>query len=668
MLRLERRRLAVLVAVVAAAAPLAFATGAQAAAAGSGGSSGSDEVVATLKVTSPKVEVKKQDASVFKVAKDGAKLREGDTVRTDAAGLAEIDYGNDAYTRLDVNTEFTITKLTDEQGARQVQGSLEVGQTWNRTAAITESGSFEQEGAGANAAVRGTAFAVSCDAPDHCTFVAIEHTTALTGADGVTKDLTPRVACDSTDGDLCDATKTLSVDELAANDWIQNNLIRDLTERGVGDGPFVPVQGVLVIEEGVFESFESAPPPPPPTVPGAPKNVTAVAHDGGATVSFDPPDSDGGSAITSYTVSASAGSFGLSALTADAADVSGAGSPIEVPDLVNGVPYSFSVTATNAVGTGPSSVPSSEVTPATLPDAPSGVTAYSGYESATVMIAAPAFDGGSPVTGYTVVSTPGGELCITAFTGCTFTGLDNDTTYTFTARATNAVGTGPPSAASNAVTPPIVIPFGDTYRALIDPESSPTDWEQEVFDDSGWTDSAAPFSNDGTICSDTDFPPGASGFPSLSDVYLRKTFSLPEGASGLRVVGTVDNDAYVYVNGHLVGTPVLSGNCQADAINLAVPDEYLNVGGSNVLAVRAHDTGSDTFIDLALIYDAPPSEAAVPTSAALVLHAPAPEDRQPDAQVSVPEIEVPTDTSEAPVGEEPSLVDVAPAAVVPGEG
>ncbi len=227
MLGLERRRLAVLVAAVATAAPLVFAGGAQAAAGGSGGSGGSNGssgLVATLKVTSPKVEVKRQGASTFKVAKDGAKLHEGDTVRTDATGLAEIDYGDDAYTRLDVNTEFTIAKLTDEQGARQVQGSLDVGQTWNRTAAITESGSFEQEGAGANATVRGTVFAVSCDEPGHCEFLAIEHTTALTGEDGVTKDLTPHVACDSTDGALCDATRTLSIDELAANDWIQSNL------------------------------------------------------------------------------------------------------------------------------------------------------------------------------------------------------------------------------------------------------------------------------------------------------------------------------------------------------------------------------------------------------------------------------------------------------------
>src|SRR5262249_17951275 len=72
-----------------------------------------------------------------------------------------------------------------------------------------------------------------------------------------------------------------------------------------------------------------------------------------ATVSFTAPASNGGSPITSYTVTASPGG----------AAASGSASPITVPGLNNGIAYTFTVTATNAVGTGPSSSPSNSVTP-----------------------------------------------------------------------------------------------------------------------------------------------------------------------------------------------------------------------------------------------------------------------------------------------------------------
>jgi hypothetical protein len=87
--------------------------------------------------------------------------------------------------------------------------------------------------------------------------------------------------------------------------------------------------------------------------PSAPSGVLATAGDGNATVQFSPPTSDGGAPILYYTVTASPG--GQSA--------SGTGGPITVFGLTNGQSYTFSVTATNAVGTGPSSSPSGAVTP-----------------------------------------------------------------------------------------------------------------------------------------------------------------------------------------------------------------------------------------------------------------------------------------------------------------
>lgn len=92
--------------------------------------------------------------------------------------------------------------------------------------------------------------------------------------------------------------------------------------------------------------------------------------------------------------------------------------------------------------------------PSTAPGAPTGVSAVAGRQRATVSWTAPASNGGSPITGYAVTAAPGGATCATtgALT-CAVTGLTAGTSYTFTVRATNAVGPGPASAASAAVVP-----------------------------------------------------------------------------------------------------------------------------------------------------------------------------------------------------------------------
>ncbi len=104
------------------------------------------------------------------------------------------------------------------------------------------------------------------------------------------------------------------------------------------------------------------------TVPQAPVIGAAVAGNAQATVSFSAPASDGGRAILLYTVTSAPGN-----LTA-----TGTGSPLTVTGLTNGTPYTFTVTATNAVGTGPASSPSNRVVPTAplpAPAAPSNLTA-----------------------------------------------------------------------------------------------------------------------------------------------------------------------------------------------------------------------------------------------------------------------------------------------------
>jgi len=183
-----------------------------------------------------------------------------------------------------------------------------------------------------------------------------------------------------------------------------------------------------------------------PTAPGAPIGVTATAGNAQATVRWTPPGTDGGSVITGYTITASTG--------AQTATATGSTTSATVSGLTNGTAYTFTVVATNSVGNGPPSAPSNSVTPGT-PLAPAAVTATAGDGQATVAWTAPAVNGVSAITGYTVTSSPGGRTVTVngSTTTARVTGLTNGTSYTFTVTATNAVGIGPPSPPSNAIVP-----------------------------------------------------------------------------------------------------------------------------------------------------------------------------------------------------------------------
>lgn len=92
---------------------------------------------------------------------------------------------------------------------------------------------------------------------------------------------------------------------------------------------------------------------PNPTVPTAPTITRVVAGYEDATIYFNPPSSNGGSAITSYTV------------TSDPDEIfdTGTSSPITLSRLTGGTTYTFTVYATNFVGDSPPSSASNPVTP-----------------------------------------------------------------------------------------------------------------------------------------------------------------------------------------------------------------------------------------------------------------------------------------------------------------
>ena len=96
------------------------------------------------------------------------------------------------------------------------------------------------------------------------------------------------------------------------------------------------------------------------TAPSEPVNVTATPGDARVTVRWGTPATDGGSAITSYTATASPG--GATCVTSTNACV--------VTGLSNGISYTFSVVARNAIGVSPSSVSTDPVAPVSSAMAP----------------------------------------------------------------------------------------------------------------------------------------------------------------------------------------------------------------------------------------------------------------------------------------------------------
>jgi len=195
------------------------------------------------------------------------------------------------------------------------------------------------------------------------------------------------------------------------------------------------------------------------TYPGAPVGVTDSAGNALVKVSWSPPASNGGLAITGYTVTSVQD-------TSKHCSTAGALTCI-VSGLTNGTSYSFTVTATNSLGTGPASSTPNTATPATVPGAPTGVVATGGNAQATLVWAAPPSNGGSAITSYLVTSVQDtSKHCSTATLSCTVSGLTNGTSYSFTVTASNSAGAGPASS-SNSVIPATVpgAPVGVTDSA-----------------------------------------------------------------------------------------------------------------------------------------------------------------------------------------------------------
>jgi Ca2+-binding RTX toxin-like protein len=218
------------------------------------------------------------------------------------------------------------------------------------------------------------------------------------------------------------------------------------------------VQAVNAVGAGApSAASNTVTPAVPATVPAAPTIGTATGGNASATVRWTAPANAGGSPITGYQVDVR-----VNGVVQGAARVAPAtATSLAVTGLTNGTAYTFQVRAINAVGQGALSAVSNTVTPAAVvPGAPTIGTATAGNASATVRWTAPASNGGSAITSYSVQVRNAAGTVLRTVTGIpaaavstNVTALTNGTAYNFRVLANNAAGAGPLSAASNAVTP-----------------------------------------------------------------------------------------------------------------------------------------------------------------------------------------------------------------------
>ena len=120
------------------------------------------------------------------------------------------------------------------------------------------------------------------------------------------------------------------------------------------------------------------------------------------------------------------------------------------------------------------------ITRASVPSAPRDVAASAGSRRLSVTWSAPTDNGGRAIEEYRATASPGGLSCTTTQTGCVIEGVTNNTTYTVSVTATNAVGTSG-ATTSNPVTPLDPVPSAPRdVRAVAGSRSAVVSWTPPV--------------------------------------------------------------------------------------------------------------------------------------------------------------------------------------------
>ena len=230
-------------------------------------------------------------------------------------------------------------------------------------------------------------------------------------------------------------------------------------------------------------------PDPPTNIVAERKGLTEIV------VNFIPPEFTGGSHITGYTAIVSYDDQKTKSSNTSPQTSTSKKSPITVSDLIIGNTYKLKVYSINRSDNSELSLESNQVLMATVPSAPTSVTAVAGPDVGEISLSWSEVgigntidpdNGGSEVTEYRIYNGTtylGSKLKGTSYK---VTGLENGKSYTFTVKAFNAAGEGS-GKDSNSVTT-FDIPSLPTLTATSDTSSEGTVNLSWQVDNNGGTD------------------------------------------------------------------------------------------------------------------------------------------------------------------------------------
>ena len=195
------------------------------------------------------------------------------------------------------------------------------------------------------------------------------------------------------------------------------------------------------------------------TTPDAPTSLVSTKGNGEISVAFTAPGFDGGLPITTYQYALSTSNYE----TFITRSTGTTASPLVITGLTNGTSYGVRIRAVNSLGAGAAGIAAAEVTPSTVPSAPTITSSPSNVNgqvtvtwNALANTGSPRPDGGAGILSYTLQHSASstfasGVVTVTgiASTSHTVSGLTNGTTRYFKVLGVNLNGDGAYSATAS---------------------------------------------------------------------------------------------------------------------------------------------------------------------------------------------------------------------------